>query len=743
VNNDFLLNSLETDTNQNKEIEADTNENIDNAYEDETMELEENNSEASDAVLQNIALFYLKLHAKYIIPDSTIQIILEECKEIHNIGKQHLKINLDSKLKNSNITEEDRSSIIEDVMNDDIILQIYDGPMRSIYSRKIYFKKHFEYIAPTEIVLGHDTNQKKHSYQYVSPLDSLKSILKNENHITFNENNTQQFKCYNDISDGSVYQNNEIFNEPSIKLILYQDAFECVNPLGSAKTKHKLVGVYYTLGNLAPHLRSKIDQMQLILLCKEKYMKEYNHTVIFSKLLEDLQVLESEGVKLSDGKTIKGAVHSIVGDNLGSHSIGGFFEKFSGQYSCRYCIISKKELLSGPSYAIGELRTKENYYDHVGDHQNGDNSFGIKSNSCFNSLTYYHVVNPGLPPCLGHDLFEGVVSVDTALFLKYFIKEKKWFDYTILNRSITSFECKDLDSKDKPCIVNANKDKLSGHAVQNWVFLRLLPLIIGKYVDVSNEVWQLLILLKNIVNIICSPSISSGQIVFLKWLIDDYLDTRRKLFPNCSLKPKHHYLSHYPWLITQFGPLIRMWTLRFESKHSYFRKISINLCNIINLEKSMAEHHQLLQSYLNFGSLFPNEISTNNCLAFSSEYFSECITNATAMFNFNESNAFYTSCLIFKGTTYKKDLYLLLNNDNNNLNIGKIIMMIVKENIVYAVTAIHHTISCPEVGLISIVKPSIAVQCFNIASILDYHPLPEYFDNGIHFLTLKHQFVNK
>ena len=40
---------------------------------------------------------------------------------------------------------------------------------------------------------------------------------------------------------------------------------------------------------------------------------------------------------------------------------------------------------------------------------------GIKSESIFNQLHFFHFCNPGLPPCLGHDLFEGVVAYDLAI----------------------------------------------------------------------------------------------------------------------------------------------------------------------------------------------------------------------------------------------------------------------------------------------------------------------------------------
>ena len=43
-------------------------------------------------------------------------------------------------------------------------------------------------------------------------------------------------------------------------------------------------------------------------------------------------------------------------------------------------------------------------------------------------------------------------------------------------------------------------------------------------------------------------------------------------FPETTLKPKHHFMRHYPAQILKFGPLIRVWMMRFESKHSYFKR---------------------------------------------------------------------------------------------------------------------------------------------------------------------------
>lgn len=190
----------------------------------------------------------------------------------------------------------------------------------------------------------------------------------------------------------------------------------------------------------------------------------------------------------------------------------------------------------------------------------------------FNELTYFHVCQPGLPPCLGHDLFEGIVSSDLALYIKHLVRVDKQFTYLELNQRINQFHYLGNDANDKPCDINPESDKLGGHAVQNWCLLRMLPVLIGEKIRSPdhNEVWQLILQLQEIVELICAPAISTGQTGYLRFLIDEYLYFRQHVFPDHPMKPKHHYISHYPELILHFGPLIRLWTLRFESKHTYF-----------------------------------------------------------------------------------------------------------------------------------------------------------------------------
>ena len=144
--------------------------------------------------------------------------------------------------------------------------------------------------------------------------------------------------------------------------------------------------------------------------------------------------------------------------------------------------------------------------------------------------------------------------------------------------------------------------------------LRLLPIIIAEKIT-EDPVWQLTVQLKELVELICAPTISVPHVALLSVVIGDYLEGRKDFFP--SQKPKHHYLTHYPALILKFGPLIRLWTMRFESNHSCFKRCVRKTQNLKNVCHTLAKNHQLLQAYLHSGSFFaPSLVVKNSMLSF-------------------------------------------------------------------------------------------------------------------------------
>ena len=47
----------------------------------------------------------------------------------------------------------------------------------------------------------------------------------------------------------------------------------------------------------------------------------------------------------------------------------------------------------------------------------------------------------------------------------------------------------------------------------------------------------------------------------------------------------------------RYGPLVRHWTMRYEAKHSYFKRIAQSMGNFINISYSLAMRHQHLECY--------------------------------------------------------------------------------------------------------------------------------------------------
>lgn len=269
------------------------------------------------------------------------------------------------------------------------------------------------------------------------------------------------------------------------------------------------------------------------------------------------------------------------------------------------------------------------------------------------------------------------MSYDLALFVGHLVQEKH-FTYLQLNRCKNQSKYQGNDASNKPADMSPGSERLSGHAVQNWCFLRLLPLFVGDRIkDPSeNEVWQLILQLREIVELVCAPAITAGQVAYLKVLIEEYVFSCQRCFPASLLKPKHHYLCHYLELILHFGPLIRLWTLRFESKHTFFKQCARTLHNFNNLCKTPAERHQLLQAYLSAGSLFPSDVHVYEGTDFYVSDYNYRIRASVAGRNFESQCAVACNEITVKGTVYQKGMCVLLESTDGELSVGKINLII-------------------------------------------------------------------
>lgn len=129
------------------------------------------------------------------------------------------------------------------------------------------------------------------------------------------------------------------------------------------------------------------------------------------------------------------------------------------------------------------------------------------------------------------------------------------------------------------------------------ILIKYLPILLGDLVPCNLEVWKWFLLLRKICDILLSKSVPIDIVYELKNLISNYLTLRLQLFPHDNLKPKHHYMVHYPKLILLLGPLVRVWCMRFEAKHRVLLAYGRNCQNKINIPQSLAIKHQLSMTY--------------------------------------------------------------------------------------------------------------------------------------------------
>ena len=241
------------------------------------------------------------------------------------------------------------------------------GSLSTAYLRKQYYKDNFGVIEPVEYVL--DAKYKR-SFQYVPILKSLQQLLSTkvvEGHQRQEGTNSGVTHQYRSSRDGSLFKENCFFagGKPRIILNFYVDDFETCNPLGTSRKKHKLCAVYWVLANLPPGCHSALSSIYLSVLCKSDDVNTYGYDKIFEPLLQDLKTLEELGVYVPLlGESLQGTVFSVVADNLGAHSVAGFFQSFSVEYYCRFCTGSRSDIQLH-SVASGSLRTKELHQTHV------------------------------------------------------------------------------------------------------------------------------------------------------------------------------------------------------------------------------------------------------------------------------------------------------------------------------------------------------------------------------------------
>lgn len=326
-----------------------------------------------------------------------------------------------------------------------------------------------------------------------------------------------------------------------------------------------------------------------------------------------------------------------------------------------------------------KLRTYEQYIQDLSciEQLNLKAYKGIKTTSCLNLLKFYHITNPGLPPCLAHDMYEGVASKDFQEMINDLVS-KKWFSYNYVNFKIRNIKFFGKQYLNLPPI--KKRQRLTGSASEIMKLILIFPFaVLDKIVDDCDLTWTMILTLREICCILNSPKLSLNHIGYLKTLLEEYVELRKLVFPSLKFTPKHHYLLHYPELIRLFGPLKNVWTLRFESKHRYFKSLVHHTYNYKNLTKMLSFRHQYLQSlHFSEGKLFDDSVVADFVEKYTPDHYNAYCTNMVN--NSNSKFIFVSDEAQFRGITYKCNMHICFSRDSyDNLAIIKITKILIND----------------------------------------------------------------
>ena len=288
---------------------------------------------------------------------------------------------------------------------------------------------------------------------------------------------------------------------------------------------------------------------------------------------DDIRLLECQGIQIEmkgELHLLYGTVCLLTGDNLACHSLCGYLESFSANKFCHLCLVDKN--MSQMVFDEGEFerRNRENYQQHV---TLKDGSMtGVKEDSCLNTLKYFHVTeNVGVD--IMHNVLEGVAPLEVKLLLRHYIYDEKLLCLEQSNERIVNFDYGYSNEKNKPSIIlnlRTSETAVRQTAAQMWCLIQNLPFLLGDLVNPESLHWQLFILLREICSIIFAPVVTTGLAVYLKQLIIDHHRLFKELYPGKNLIPKHHFMTHYPSMMVQFGPLSRPGVCNLYDQKSHF-----------------------------------------------------------------------------------------------------------------------------------------------------------------------------
>ena len=560
------------------------------------------------------SMFTLSLETKHNMSQSAIDNVVSTANLLVESHIDDFKRQIQSKLESLNIEPD-----IVDSIDVNTGFEVLSSHSR----RKSFYRKNLDtLVEPQQVNIGdkfitkNSVIQNVPKYGYVIPFkESLQQLLQlPEIWGQIQNPHISQDEFMYDICDGDVFANHPVFSNDrkALQIILNCDDMEIVNPLGSHIKKHKITLFYFTLGNIAPEYRSKLQAIQLLAVCRSK---DVRNTKSEEKLLSDfistVSEMEQHGIELDihgGNCLVKGTLLIVPADTLASNWLGKFKEGVSfALKNCRRCEVENTKMKNVFAERQVKLRSAETHLERCNDLDQMSKKtkmywsklWGINGKSVLLTIDGFDMLS-GLVQDPMHVLLEGVMLHEMVQILYRFLYVQSLFTLNWLNTAIAGFNYSYLHVKAKPEPIAKNhldgNGTIKQSAASMLTLVQTLPIIIGHRLPRDDIYWINTLRLIQIVLFCTSSYCSRDTAMQLRILIAEYLHNFKHLYPMASFIPKMHYMVHFPTQMLLYGPLRHHWCMRFEGKNGYFANKKYK--NFRNIPFTLANRHQMDMAYM-------------------------------------------------------------------------------------------------------------------------------------------------
>ena len=222
---------------------------------------------------KGVASMLLRLREKYGLPSVAVAQMAEEMKQLFEEDTCILKETIMKCLQGADVCIPDE---LKEVLSKDSEIAKICSELNSQKKLETYVSNTLSYVPLEEYILNEDRNNKSDTVQYVSIEKSIKRLLEFDDIFEEVCRNHRSDHGVRDCLDGTVYKQHPVLSkEQSVPRILYFDEFTITNPLRSQSKRYKVMACYFQVANLPTFMRSNLETICLVSLCKSTLIQKY------------------------------------------------------------------------------------------------------------------------------------------------------------------------------------------------------------------------------------------------------------------------------------------------------------------------------------------------------------------------------------------------------------------------------------------------------------------------------------